>query len=403
MQPTPSIASPPSRPALETLRPSFAVAYEYPVHFARSVFAPDNPLLRDTFRRLGEDRRHRVAVFLDAGLVAAAPSLPGAIHAYFLAHDAALELAAPPQPVPGGPAAKVSLDLLHQLVARLGELHLDRQSFVLAIGGGSVLDAVGLAAGLVHRGLRLVRMPSTVLAQCDAGIGVKNGVDAQGQKNFLGLFAPPFAVLNDLDLLDSLPQEHWCGGIAEACKVALIRDAGFFEFLCAAADALARRDTHAMARLVRDCARIHLDQIVRGGDPFETGSARPLDFGHWAAHRLEILSGHRIGHGQAVSVGMALDCGYAARMGLLTEAERERVLDFLERVGLPLFVPELASRGAGGTLQVLRGIEDFREHLGGRLTVTLPDGIGRGREIHHLDPDWITEGIAELSRRQALR
>ena len=321
-----------------TIRTSFSVAFEYPVHFSRRVFAPESLLLCDTFRRLGEECRHRVAVFVDAGLAKASPALQESIRTYFKAQAAALELAGPLHFLPGGPAAKVHLDLLHQLAATLGALHLDRQSFVLAIGGGSMLDATGLAAGLVHRGLRLVRMPSTVLAQCDAGIGVKNGVDAFDQKNFLGLFAPPFAVINDLDLLDSLPREHWCGGIAEACKVALIRDAAFFEFLCAAADELARRDAAAMERLVRDCARIHLDHIARGGDPFESGSARPLDFGHWAAHRLEMLSGHRIGHGQAVSVGIALDCGYAVRLGLLDAAQHARVLDLLERAGLPWFV-----------------------------------------------------------------
>lgn len=385
--------------AVEPLRATFAVSYDYPVHFTRGAFDVRNPLLRDTFRRLGEDRAHRVAVYVDEGLAAANPSLPNAIRTYFHEHAGALELAGVPEIVPGGPEAKTRIELLRDVTTALGNLHLDRQSFVLAVGGGSMLDAVGLAVALVHRGLRLVRMPSTVLAQCDAGIGVKNGVDAHGQKNFLGVFAPPFAVVNDLDLLHTLPQEHWCGGLAEACKVALIKDADFFAFLEEATPALARRDDAAMSRAVRDCARIHLEHIATGGDPFETGSARPLDFGHWAAHRLEILSEHRLGHGQAVSVGIALDTYYAMRKGLLGPVDAERVWTFLAGVGLPLYVPELGLRHRDGELQVLRGIEDFREHLGGRLTVTLPDGIGRKTEVHHLNADWVAEGVDALRRR----
>jgi 3-dehydroquinate synthase len=386
---------------IESIEPSFTVAYNYPVHFVRGSFDVGNPLLRDTFGRLNEDRVHRVAVYVDAGVAATRPGIVDAIRAYFHAHADALELAGVPQVVPGGAAAKTSVELLRDITTTLGNLHLDRQSFVLALGGGSMLDAVGLAVALVHRGLRLVRMPSTVLAQCDAGIGVKNGVDAHGQKNFLGVFAPPFAVVDDLDLLHTLPREHWCGGIAEACKVALIRDAAFFDFLCESAQRLARRDDEAMARTIQRCARIHLAHIATGGDPFEMGSARPLDFGHWAAHRLEILSEHRLGHGQAVSVGIALDCYYAMRKGLLTAADFERVVTLLRTVGLPLYVPELGLRRRDGELLVLRGIEDFREHLGGNLTVTLPDGIGRATEVHHLNPDWVVEGVEELRRRAA--
>lgn len=389
--------------SIESLHPAFAVAFDYPVHFVRGAFDVRCPLLRDTFNRRGEDRVHRVAVYVDAGLAVAVPALLADIRAYFHEHSSTLELAGVPEIIPGGSEAKTRIDLLRDVTTTLGNLHLDRQSFVLAIGGGSMLDAVGLAVALVHRGLRLVRMPSTVLAQCDAGIGVKNGVDAHGQKNFLGTFAPPFAVVNDLHLLRSLPREHWCGGLAEACKVALIRDAAFFEFLCASAERLAQRDEEAMAHAVGQCARIHLDHIATGGDPFEMGSARPLDFGHWAAHRLEVLSEHRIGHGQAVSVGIALDCYYAMRQGLLTSAEFERVIAFLLAVGLPVYVPELGLRRRDGERLVLRGIEDFREHLGGRLTVTLPDGIGRKTEVHHLNLDVLSDGVEELRLRAVSR
>ena len=121
-----------------------------------------------------------------------------------------------------------------------------------------MLDATGLATALIHRGLRLVRMPSTVLAQDDAGIGVKNGIDHHGQKNFLGTFAPPFAVINDLALLSSLPKAERLGGLSEAVKVAIIRDATFFSELERDADALVAGDLPALRNAIEQSAAIHI-------------------------------------------------------------------------------------------------------------------------------------------------
>ncbi len=383
----------------DTIQQAFAVQFDYPVHFARDVFEPANSLLADVFARRGETRVHRVVVCLDEGLAAAQPELQAKIKAWFHAHSERVELSSGPILIPGGPEAKTSHDVLRDLMWTLGNVHLDRQSFVLAIGGGSMLDATGLAVSMVHRGLRLVRMPSTTLAQNDAGIGVKNGVDEHGQKNFLGTFAPPFAVINDLDLLNTLPQEHWLGGVAEAFKVALIRDKAFFEFLRENADAIAARDEAVMETLVRWCAKIHLDHIATSGDPFEFGSARPLDFGHWSAHRIEIASGHVISHGLAVAMGIALDCCYARRKGLLTAEELDTILDAITRTGLPIFAPDMAARTPSGELDILVGLEQFREHLGGELTITLPNSIGQRVELHQLNPDWIVESVEELSAR----
>ena len=113
------------------------------------------------------------------------------------------------------------------------------------------------------------------------------------------------AVVNDFTLLRGLPAEHWRDGTAEAVKVALIRDGAFFEWLDERAGLLAGRDEAAMRHLIFRCAQLHIRQITAGGDPFERGSARPLDFGHWAAHKLEQLSNFSITHGHAVAVGMA--------------------------------------------------------------------------------------------------
>ena len=374
----------------------FAVSFDYPVHFTENAFLPESDLLCRIFDKLGEGRCHRVAVYIDAGLADAHPGLEGAILEYAHAHSDAFELAGGPIRLPGGHAVKNDNQILQDILFSLGNMHLDRQSFVLAIGGGSVLDAVGFAASMLHRGLRLVRMPSTVLSQADAGVGVKNGIDHHGQKNFLGTFAPPFAVVNDLSLLTSLPKSERIGGLAEAVKVAVIRKAAFFRQLEADAKALVAGDMAALRRTIEEAAALHLHQICTGGDPFEFGSARPLDFGHWAGHRLEMMSGHSIHHGQGVAVGMAIDTVYAKLAGLLAKEDADRILALITSLGLPVYLPELEMKRPDGELEVLRGLSDFREHLGGRLCITLPTSIGKTMEVHSMDDGLIEAAIAEV-------
>ncbi len=210
-----------------------------------------------------------------------------------------------------------------RLQQRLVSLGVDRHAFVVGIGGGALLDPVGYAAASTHRGVRLVRVPTTVLAQNDSGVGVKNGVNAFGVKNFLGTFAPPFAVLNDSRFLRTLPPRDTIAGMAEAVKVALIRDAAFFALARGATPrAGAVRARRPWRTMIRRCAELHMRHIAQGGDPFETGSARPLDFGHWAAHKLESADRHELRHGEAVAIGLALDTRYSALAGMLSAAAK---------------------------------------------------------------------------------
>ena len=363
----------------------FAVPYEYPVYFTHDLFHPENPLLAAALDRLKEQRRHRVIVFVDSGVTGSDRKVLPAIEKYFDLRSDALSLVCRPLVIKGGEGAKNGWEGVKRVMKTLGDCHMDRQSFVMAIGGGSVLDMVGFAAALVHRGLRMVRLPTTVLAQNDAGIGVKNGMNERGQKNFVGAFAPPFAVINDFTFLRTLKIGDWTGGVSEAFKVAIIKDADFFAFLCRNARRLRARNMKVMEEVVRRCAILHLEHIHRGGDPFEMGSARPLDFGHWAGHRLEMLSGNRLGHGQAVAVGIALDSCYAMRKGLLTRAELSKILSAMSTVGLPVWHPLLARKNSRGVREIIVGLEHFREHLGGRLTLTLPSRLGNRCEVNEMD------------------
>jgi 3-dehydroquinate synthase len=272
---------------------------------------------------------------------------------------------------------------------------------LIAVGGGALLDVAGLAAATAHRGVRHVRIPTTTLSQADSGVGVKNGVNAFGKKNFIGTFAPPFAVINDFNLLGTLEPCDKRAGYVEAVKVACIRDARFFEEIERAVEELVAFEPAAMKRLIHRCAGLHLDHIATSGDPFETGSARPLDFGHWAAHKLEQLSDFQIRHGEAVAIGIALDVIYSRQTGLLDAPSAERILKLLEQLGFDLFANELLNVGADGNLQILGGLNEFREHLGGELTITLLREIGRGVEVHEMNLPKIVEAAHELRERHA--
>ena len=373
---------------------SFSVSYNYPTIFTSQAFDTDNDTLVTTLQRLNEGRRHRVVFYIDAAI--ATPQLISQIEAYCAAHTDVINLAAPVKSVAGGFEIKNNPEFIIATLKELGELHIDRQSFVVVIGGGSVIDAVGLAVALLHRGARLIRMPTTVLGQDDAGVGVKNGIDFNGQKNFMGCFAPPFAVINDVSFLATLGDEDWFGGFAEAIKVSIIRDGSFFEQLEQAAPAICARDISVAEGIIRRSAELHLRQISKGGDPFEFGSARPLDFGHWAAHRLEVISNHELGHGYAVSIGIALDTIYAQKLGLITEQECKRIIKLLRALNLPIYSKWLEARNEQGELLVIKGAEDFREHLGGILNITLPTSIGTAIEVHELDTSKVAESIQEL-------
>ncbi len=245
----------------------FVVSCRYPVYFTADAFDLDNPVFEQALCQSEPGRRKRFAVFVDANVAACWPALGHQVAAYAGVRSEALELAAPPVPVPGGEQCKNDPALVTRLQQRVDELAIDRHSYVVAIGGGAVLDLVGYVAATSHRGVRHVRLPTTVLAQNDSGVGVKNGVNAFGKKNFLGTFAPPHAVINDASFLRTLHPRDRVAGMAEAVKVALIRDRVFFEWLEASAEALHDNVPAATARMIRRCAELHMRQIGQGGDP----------------------------------------------------------------------------------------------------------------------------------------
>lgn len=353
-----------------------SVQFEFPIFFTRDIFSADNATLANAISRLEQTRKHRVLFVVDSGVASALPSLLTRIRHYTERHSDVFEMAGSPQIVPGGETSKNDESVLRRLQGAILRSQLDRQSFIVAIGGGAVLDMIGYVAATAHRGIRLIRVPTTVLAQNDSGVGVKNGINAFNTKNYFGTFAPPFSVINDADFLSTLSQRDRRSGISEAVKVAVLKDRFFFHWLDKHADDLRRFDPESVEYMIRECAIHHLNHIAKSGDPFEMGSSRPLDFGHWAAHKLESLSGHTIRHGEAVAIGIAIDTRYSVEIGKLSIANGERIINLLQNLGFDLWNPLLETTSANGKSEILMGLAEFQEHIGGDLSITLLQDIG---------------------------
>lgn len=377
----------------------FSVPFSFPVHFTRDVWAPDNPVFADVIRRCEPDRRHRLLVAVDHNVAASHPSLLADLDVYCAARAGQLELVAPPLIVPGGESCKNDITQTFRLLQKINDVGLDRQSFLVVVGGGAVLDMASFAAAIAHRSVRVVRLPTTVLAQGDSGFAVKNGLNLFGKKNFIGTFAPPFAVISDARFLESLDHRDRIGGVAEAIKVALVRDRAFYEYLEAHAAHLAHGEADALDHAIRRSAELHLAHICGNGDPFELGSARPLDFGHWAAHKLESITANRMRHGEAVAMGMALDVMYSVRLGYLDPAIAKRILNLIETIGFALWDDALVERDGSGRVALVQGLREFREHLGGELHITLLRGIGEGFEVTEMDEDVVMQAVGDLAAR----
>ena len=380
---------------MDFLRQVFDIRFQYNVYFTANLFGQKNDAFRSFLR---EQKRSGVVpkllFVLDNGVVEHHPTLVQEIKSYF-SDEPGIRLVEEVILLPGGELTKNSVEYFEQILTAVHQHGIDRHSYVVAIGGGSVLDVAGYAAAVAHRGIRHIRIPTTVLSQNDSGVGVKNGINYFNKKNFLGTFTPPVAVFNDNHFLTTLSDGEWRSGISEAIKVALIKDAAFFSWLEANAEKMVKRDMGAMQYQIKRCAELHLQHIA-GTDPFESGSSRPLDFGHWSAHKLEQLSNFSIRHGEAVAIGIALDTVYSFLSGRLKESAMRRVLQVIKDLGLPLTDRLLEITDEKSPL--LQGLNEFREHLGGRLTIMLLRDIGVGEEVHEIDPalvsrasDWIKE------------
>lgn len=368
----------------------FHVPCVHRLRFTKDVLHKDAGILADLIEPSGSEPP-RVQFWLDQHVARAQPRLKQRVRQFAKAHADRCRMPGNIQVVPGGEAVKNDIHILERMLKCMHSAELDRRSYVVVIGGGAVLDAVGFAAAIAHRGIRLIRLPTTTLAQADSGIGVKNSVNLFKKKNWIGTFAVPWAVINDASLLTTLPDRDFRCGFSEAVKVTLLKDEEGFDEVCRLADRIRDRDWKAADPVIRRSAKLHLDHITAGGDPFESLEARPLDFGHWSAHKLEVLSNFKLRHGEAVGIGVAIDTVYSSLVHGLPKDAADRTLDCLTRLGLPLSDKTLRDTGP-----LFDGLEEFRQHLGGRLTVTMLEGIGQKIDVHEIDRTAMEEAIARV-------
>jgi 3-dehydroquinate synthase len=369
---------------MTTINADFFIPYKFSVIFIDNILKPNDQLLA-FFNGLPEQAL--ILPIIEHELLQHYPQLSASLQQLLTTNNLS--------PVPslvltGGELGKNSPELIPEIIDKCIAHQIDRHSYLVAIGGGAFIDMVGYAATIIHRGIRLIRMPTTVLGQNDAGVGVKNAMNYQGRKNFLGTFSPPYAVINSYHFIDSLPCQEKRAGIAEAIKVALIKDGDFFNYLFIHRHQLRQFKSSVMKKMIVECAQLHLNHICTTGDPFELGSARPLDFGHWSAHALEELSGFSLRHGEAVAIGILIDAKYSFYQGWISVRELAMIEQLILELGFPICCRALTQ------LNITYALDNFRAHLGGQLCITMLSGLGTCHEVNNIDSSLMQVCINEL-------
>lgn len=368
----------------------FSVPMSHRLRFTKDCFGDDFPIVAELFEHSGSSPA-RAQVWIDEGLCNWDSRLSAKIEAHLSAPNSGVELVSPVERLPGGEAVKNDPAIVNHLLESFNRDNLDRRSYVLVVGGGAILDTVGYAAAIAHRGIRLIRVPTTTLAQADSGVGVKNAVNWFNKKNWKGTFATPWAVVNDERLLEGLSDRDFRCGFSEAVKVSLLKSPEFFQFLTNAAESIAAREQPQTSLAIRESVLLHLWHITRGGDPFELQQARPLDFGHWSAHKLEAITKYRLRHGEAVAIGVAVDTVYSHLQLGLPRSVADDTLKTLLGLQLPIWDSALNES------VIFDGLEEFRQHLGGELTITLIKQVGQPIDVHSIDRGAMREAMAYVA------
>jgi len=263
-----------------------------------------------------------------------------------------------------------TLETVESIYSRMLELELDRSSLIIGIGGGIVCDVAGYAATTYLRGMGLVLAPTTLLAQVDAAIGGKNGVNYKGYKNLVGTFRQPEAVLCDIRALRTLPTEEMRNGYAEVVKQAAIGDADAFAYLEERADEALRLQEDELERMVSDSAAIKA-AIVQA-DEKEAGERMKLNYGHTIGHAIEKVA--KVRHGEAVAAGMIAEADISVSKGMMERKDRERLSSLIGRLGLPVSVD--ADREL-----IIDAIRKDKKRRGGGIRMPVLDGIGKARIV----------------------
>lgn len=390
LRPSPlKMPSPHSKNDLDVV---FPVTFNHRLRFTDDFLGNDSVVLHELLAG-SEGTIPKVQFWVDEHVAEANPDLKQRIANFCQQHSQQFKAAGNIQLVDGGEAVKNDIHVIERMLKCFNHADLDRRSYVVVIGGGAVLDAVGFAAAIAHRGIRLVRVPTTTLAQADSGLGVKNSINLFQKKNWVGTFAVPWGVINDRRVLSTLSERDFVCGFSEAIKVSLLKDPALFARIHHAAASIRSRSDECWP-IIEESAKWHLKHITEGGDAFEMLEARPLDFGHWSAHKLEAMTNFDLRHGEAVAIGVAVDVIYSNLMHGLPQKDADAVIDCLRKMNLLQDHPVLRR-----TDELFAGLEEFRQHLGGRLTITMLQGVGQPVDVHEIDHERMKQAIEHVVRQ----
>jgi 3-dehydroquinate synthase len=387
LQPPFSSEAPQSSNTNDRFDVEFHVPFTHRLRFTRDICHQDVGILLDLFE--GDAGPSKVLLVCESAIRAVSTAVDELVQNLRGAHR--VQLVTDLQEFVGGECIKQNSAAVDKVLDLINRNNLDRRSYIVAVGGGAFLDAIGYAAAIAHRGIRLIRLPTTTLAQADSGVGVKNAINHFGKKNWIGTFAVPWAVINDSRLIETLPDDVFRCGFAETVKVSALKDAQRFQWLQENASLIAARDMDAAIQAIKDSCLMHMRHITHGGDAFEMQEARPLDFGHWSAHRLEAMTNYTLSHGEAVAIGVALDSIYSALALGLPESQAKAICLTLRKLGLSLWHDALDDHQS-----LLIGLEEFRQHLGGRLTVTMLREIGKPVDVHSINTELMATALNKL-------
>ena len=293
--------------------------------------------------------------------------------------------------IPDGERSKnaQTVSRIHDALIRMAA---ERSVTIVAVGGGVVGDVVGFAAATYLRGVGLVHVPTTLLAQVDSSIGGKVGINHPLGKNLIGSFHQPLAVFADPEALGTLPRREFRAGLYEVIKYGMIADRGLFERVGRDLRAIVRREQDALAPVIADSCRIKAQVVSE--DERESGLRRILNFGHTAGHAIEAVTKYRrFRHGEAVACGMLVVADLGVRRGIFPEADRAALTDLVARLG-PL--PSVADLSAQALLEAMRRDKKVRQ---GRLHVVLPTGIGSTRIVDDVTDDEFKRSLCTLGAR----
>ncbi|MFZ0912501.1 MAG: 3-dehydroquinate synthase [Candidatus Korobacteraceae bacterium] len=291
--------------------------------------------------------------------------------------------------MPDGERSK-TLSQLEKLGLKLVSRGADRRSVILALGGGVVGDVAGFLASVFMRGIPVVQIPTTLLAQVDSAIGGKTGVNLKSGKNLLGTFYQPLAVLADPDVLATLSEREYRSGLFEAMKYGVIRNPAIFELMEANRDALLHRDGELLERLITECIRVKADVV--SADERENGERRILNFGHTIGHALEAESDYKqFLHGEAVGWGMIAATMIGAAMQMTDSLTAQRIVE-LVRAYAPLPRVEVNSEG------IVRRLLSDKKTVGGVPHFVLPTGIGKVEVVNSVSTQAVIEAVEEIKK-----